>query len=55
MVREEAHRGGGKKEMQGKRGKLGVGRCTGGFDFSIPGCPPDEEAVYEGLRRFLRA
>ena len=41
--------------MQGKRGKLGVGRCTGGFDFSIPGCPPDEEAVYEGLRRFLRA
>ena len=23
-----------------KKGKLGVGQCTSGFDFSCPGCPP---------------
>ena len=39
--------------MQGKTGKLGIGRCTKDFEVSIPGCPPEEEAVYEGLRAFI--
>lgn len=36
----------------GKDGKVGVGRCTGGFDISVRGCPPSASeilAVLEGL------
>ncbi len=39
--------------MQGKRGVLGVGRCTGDFDVSIKGCPPSEEDIYQGIRRYI--
>ena len=39
--------------MQGKTGRLGVGRCTKDFDVNIPGCPPDEESVYQGLREYI--
>ena len=39
--------------MQGKTGTLGVGRCTSGFDFNIPGCPPDEELIYEKLKEYI--
>ena len=39
--------------MQGKTGALGVGRCTSGFDFNIPGCPPDEELIYEKLKEYI--
>ena len=39
--------------MQGKTGLLGVGRCTSGFDFNIPGCPPDEELIYEKLKEYI--
>ena len=38
---------------RGKKGRLGVGACTSGFDFSIKGCPPDEETIYRELKRFL--
>ncbi|MCD8301186.1 MAG: DUF362 domain-containing protein [Clostridiales bacterium] len=38
---------------KGKRGRLGVGACTAGFDFSIKGCPPTEEEVYRGLRDYI--
>ena len=37
-----------------KSGKLGVGLCTKNFDFNIPGCPPTEEDMYEGLKRYIR-
>ena len=39
--------------MEGKTGKLGVGKCTASFETSIPGCPPEEEAVYEGLKEYI--
>ena len=35
---------------RGKSGALGVGSCTSGFDFSVPGCPPDEEDLYRALK-----
>ena len=41
--------------MQGKSGKLGVGRCTSGFDVCIMGCPPDEETIYQGLKEYIHA
>ena len=38
---------------RGKHGVLGVGQCTKGFDVSVPGCPPDEETIYQGLKAYL--
>ena len=35
---------------RGKKGLLGIGSCTSGFDLSLPGCPPSEEE----MERFLR-
>ena len=35
--------------MQGKTGKLGVGKCTKDFDVCIMGCPPDEDKIYNEL------
>ncbi|GHV29390.1 hypothetical protein AGMMS4952_15060 [Spirochaetia bacterium] len=38
--------------FKGKAGTLGVGRCTGSFDASLPGCPPagtDIAAFLRGL------
>ena len=40
--------------MQGRKGVLGVGRCTKDFAYSIPGCPPSEDEIYDGLLRYLR-
>ena len=34
----------------GKKGRLGVGNCTGDFEINIPGCPPDADAIYRKLR-----
>ena len=39
--------------MQGKTGKLGVGRCTAGFETCIMGCPPDEEKIYRELKTYI--
>ncbi len=39
--------------MQGKTGKLGVGKCTKDFDVCIMGCPPDEEKIYQELRAYI--
>ena len=39
--------------MQGKTGKLGVGRCTKDFDVCIMGCPPNEDKIYEELRNYI--
>ena len=38
---------------RGKTGKLGVGNCTRGFDCCIEGCPPSEEEIYNGLKKYL--
>lgn len=38
---------------QGKPGKLGVGRCTKNFDTCIMGCPPEEETIYEELKKYM--
>lgn len=38
---------------QGKTGAFGIGRCTGAFDFYVPGCPPTENEIYEALRDLL--
>lgn len=38
---------------RGKSGELGVGLCTSGFAYCIKGCPPSEEEIYEGLKRYL--
>lgn len=39
--------------MQGKKGRLGVGRCTKDFDVCIMGCPPEEEKIYEELKAYI--
>ena len=39
--------------MQGKTGRLGVGRCTKDFDVCIMGCPPDEDKIYRELRQYI--
>ena len=40
---------------QGKTGKLGIGRCTGGFEHNVKGCPPTEQQIYEFLHAYLSA
>ncbi len=39
---------------QGKTGKIGIGRCTSGFEYNVKGCPPTEQQIYEFLREYLR-
>ena len=37
---------------RGKKGKIGIGSCTSGFDLSLPGCPPsarDMEAFLKSI------
>lgn len=40
--------------FQGKSGVLGCGNCTAAFAHSIPGCPPDEEDIYDFLRQYIK-
>ena len=35
---------------RGKKGLLGIGNCTAGFDICVRGCPPKEEDIYRRLR-----
>ncbi len=35
---------------RGLHGRTGVGSCTGGYDRSVPGCPPAQEDIYAMLR-----
>lgn len=37
---------------QGKTGKIGIGRCTAGFEQHVNGCPPTETQIYEFLKAF---
>jgi uncharacterized protein (DUF362 family) len=39
--------------FRGKTGKLGCGNCTADFDRFIPGCPPEEDDIYDFLRHYL--
>ncbi len=39
--------------FRGKTGRLGVGRCTEGFEVSVPGCPPTEEEIYDILKAYI--
>jgi uncharacterized protein (DUF362 family) len=36
--------------FRGKKGTIGIGRCTGAFDASCPGCPPGGAEVLAFLR-----
>lgn len=38
---------------QGKTGKIGIGRCTAGFEHNVKGCPPTEGQIYEFLKEYL--
>jgi uncharacterized protein (DUF362 family) len=38
------------QRFQGKKGNIGIGRCTAGFQVSCPGCPPSGAAVLSFLR-----
>ena len=38
---------------RGKKGKMGVGNCTKDFEFSVPGCPPSTEDIYQALKLYL--
>ena len=39
--------------FKGQSGNYGVGNCTRNFIHNIPGCPPDEEDIYEALKGFI--
>jgi hypothetical protein len=39
---------------QGKTGEIGIGRCTGAFAHSVPGCPPTEQQIYDFLDAYLK-
>lgn len=38
---------------QGKTGKIGVGKCTAGFEHNVKGCPPTEDQIYEFLVDYI--
>lgn len=38
---------------RGKKGRLGVGNCTCLFDHYVKGCPPTEEDIYQGLKKYI--
>ena len=39
--------------FRGKTGAIGIGLCTSGFDFSVPGCPPTEDRIYRSLKEYI--
>ena len=39
--------------FRGKSGKLGIGQCTGRFQYSLEGCPPTENQIYEFLKKYI--
>ncbi len=38
---------------RGKKGNLGIGHCTGKFDYHLEGCPPTENQIYEFLKKYI--
>lgn len=39
---------------KGKTGLLGVGQCTCRFQYSVKGCPPTENQIYEALKAYIQ-
>ena len=39
--------------FRGKSGAIGIGNCTKNFEYYVPGCPPTESEIYEGLKEYL--
>jgi hypothetical protein len=39
--------------QQGRKGRIGIGKCTRDFDFCVMGCPPDEEKIYEEIKKYI--
>ncbi len=39
--------------FRGKKGKLGVGHCTGAFLYHLDGCPPVENEIYDFLKKYI--
>lgn len=37
---------------RGKTGEYGIGNCTRLFKHNVPGCPPDAEDIYKGIKSF---
>lgn len=37
--------------FKGQKGRIGSGSCTAGFDFSVKGCPPRADQIYEALHQ----
>lgn len=40
---------------RGQGGAVGIGQCTRGFDFFVPGCPPTETDIYRALKEYIGA
>lgn len=40
---------------RGKKGKLGIGNCTKDFQYSLKGCPPTEQEIYEFLKEKIKS
>lgn len=41
------------QNQRGKTGKLGIGKCTSGFEKCIMGCPPDKNKIYDELKKYI--
>ena len=35
--------------------KIGIGNCCTGAEIHVPGCPPDEDEIYETLKKYLES
>ena len=40
--------------FRGKSGKLGIGNCTKDFQYTLKGCPPTEQEMYQFLKNYLK-
>lgn len=38
---------------RGKTGRLGIGKCTAGYQTCIMGCPPDRTKIYNDLKEYI--
>lgn len=40
--------------FKGKKGRIGSGSCTAGFEYCVKGCPPRADQIYDALQRLRR-